>query len=527
MNALSALGNTRPPAAKEDRVELPGSSFPAPPGSVSRKAANPAEPLTVSLILKSPKPLPDAAGPFKQMSAEEHKQYEASPAQIEQVRRFAKTNGLSVASVDAETRTVKLQGTVADCDKAFGVKLNQMQAGGKSFRGYQGTASLPRSLASQVEGVFGLSDRAAVRPRAVMAPKGFGGSGYMAPEVGQLYNFPKGVDGTGQTIGIIEFGGGYNQADLKRYFDKAGLPVPKITSVGIDGVDNKPNVDNDVDGEVALDIEVAGSVAPGANVVVYFAPDTEQGFIDAINTAAHDKVNNPKTLSISWGSPEDSKNDPPPSGWSDAGRTAVDQACKDAANLGVNIFVASGDDGSADGTHDGKPHADMPASSPSVVAVGGTRLDSDGAGHKTGEVAWGDGSWGGASGGGISKDFPVPDFQKDLKLTGRGTPDVAGNAAPETGYDVIWDGSEQSIGGTSASAPLWAGLTALLGQGVGQPLGYLNPFYYQHPEAFNDITEGNNGAYKAGPGWDAVTGMGSPDGGKMLAALKAQAPKQS
>ncbi|MHB2017875.1 MAG: S53 family peptidase [Candidatus Xenobia bacterium] len=483
-----------------EMVELPGSECPGLSSCQKQRGGNALEPMTVSVILK-----------------------QESTHTLGQLSAFAKANHLAVESIDPRTNTVKLQGTALSCQKAFGVQLNTYKPkDGAAFRAYEGAVKLPRALAGNVQAVLGLSDRPVARPLHHILNKADFGGGYSAPEVGAMYNFPKNMDGTGQTIGILEFGGGYNQADLDAYFKKLGMPTPQVSAVSIDGQQNTPGTDQNTDAEVALDIEVAGSIAPKARVVVYFAPDTEQGFADAINAAAHDTTNNPKILSLSWGSDEDSTNDPPPTGWSKAGIQAVDAAIKNAAQSGVNLFSAAGDSGS-NSENGGKTDVMYPAASPWAIGVGGTELQENSDGSRGSETAW-DGS-----GGGVSNLFAKPDFQANAGVPapaqpggGRGIPDVSANASPSTGYDVIWDGQEQPIGGTSAAAPLYAGLAALLAQGAGHPLPYLNPFFYQHPEAFNDITSGSNGAFNAGPGWDPVTGLGSPDGTKLLAALQAQ-----
>jgi kumamolisin len=271
-----------------------------------------------------------------------------------------------------------------------------------------------------------------------------------------------------------------------------------------------------------LDIEVAGALAPAAQIGVYFAPNTEQGFIDAVTQAVHDQTLKPSVVSISWGGPE--------SGWTQAAATTMDQAFQDAAALGVTICVASGDGGSADGSTDGSAQADFPASSPNVLGCGGTRVTAAPGGTTiAGEVVWNDGAQGGAGGGGISTLFPVPAYQQNIDLPasanagagpGRGVPDVSGNADPQSGYQVRVDGQNMVIGGTSAVAPLWAGLIARLNSTLGRPVGFLNPQLYAHASALRDITNGNNGAYQAGPGWDACTGLGSPNGTAILAALR-------
>jgi len=213
--------------------------------------------------------------------------------------------------------------------------------------------------------------------------------------------------------------------------------------------------------------------------------------------------------------------------------TAFDSAAQDAAALGVTICATSGDDGSSDGVDDGKNHVDFPASSPHILACGGTNLQSSG-GQISSETAWNDGAQGGAGGGGYSNQFALPSYQsiagiKPFGAGGRGVPDVCADADPETGYQVLVDGESLVIGGTSAAAPLWSALIALINQKRNAPIGFLQPAIYglpPSPDAFHDITSGSNGAFSAGPGWDAVTGLGSPWGVNLAAALaKASASK--
>jgi kumamolisin len=234
-------------------------------------------------------------------------------------------------------------------------------------------------------------------------------------------------------------------------------------------------------------------------------------------------------VSISWGQSEDQ--------WSAQSRTAMDSALADAAALGVTICVAAGDNGSGDGATDGSAHCDFPASSPHALACGGTRLEGNPASQTvTTEVVWNDAEFGGggngATGGGISDVFPLPSWQANAGVPapaggsgGRGVPDVAGNADPVTGYSIVSGGQQTVVGGTSAVAPLYAGLIARLAQGTGEKFGLLQPLIYAgvQPGAdvpgFNDITQGNNGAYSAGPGWDPCTGLGSPNGQALLDQL--------
>ena len=271
-----------------------------------------------------------------------------------------------------------------------------------------------------------------------------------------------------------------------------------------------------------LDIEVAAAVAPKAKIAVYFAPNTTQGFLDAITTAVHDTTNKPSVISISWGRPENELDRP--------GDDRIDQAFQTAAALGVTVCVASGDNGSADGAGDGKQHVDFPASSPFALGCGGTKLVGSGT-TITSEIVWNENPTSSATGGGVSDFFAVPKYQAGAGVPvsknpggrkGRGVPDVAGDADPTTGYAVRVDGQDFVIGGTSAVAPLWAGMIALMNQRLGHRVGYLNPLLYGSvvgTNSFRDITSGNNGAYTAKAGWDPCTGWGTPVGTKLLNAL--------
>ena len=459
----------------------------------------------------------------------------ADPNDIEKVEAFAHEQGLDVVETNPAQRRVVLSGTVAALSQAFGVFLAQYEHPGGRYRGRSGAIHLPEDLAPIVEGVFGLDNRPQARPHlrvlegGSLHPRGAGLS-YTPAEVAKMYRFPGG-DGSGQCIAIIELGGGYRASDLKTYFSRLGItPSPVVRSRSVDQGHNHPTGNpNGPDGEVMLDIEVVGAVAPGARIVVYFAPNTDAGFLDAVAAAVHDATNKPSVVSISWGAAE--------SDWTAQAMTAMDQAFQDAAAIGVTICCAAGDAGSTDGVEDGLLHVDFPASSPHALACGGTRLEgSEGKIEK--EAVWNEGVSGGATGGGISDLFDRPAWQASAKVppsanpgkrVGRGLPDVSGDADPATGYQVLIDQTQAVIGGTSAVAPLWAGLIALLNQKMGHPVGFLNPLLYRLPAksgAFRNISSGNNdmsgksGHYPARAGWDACTGWGSPDGQKLLSALE-------
>jgi kumamolisin len=297
-----------------------------------------------------------------------------------------------------------------------------------------------------------------------------------------------------------------------------------VSAVSVGNGSNSPTGSPDgPDGEVMLDIEVAGAIAPGTKIVAYFAENTDAGFLNAITTAVHDSTNNPSVISISWGGPESS--------WTQQAMTSMDEAFQAAVAMGVTVCVAAGDDGSTDGVSDGLNHVDFPSSSPNVLACGGTKLVGSN-GTISSETVWNElASNEGATGGGISDVFPLPSWQASAGVpasanpnhhVGRGVPDVAGDADPTTGYVTLVDGQSGVIGGTSAVAPLWAGLMALINQRLGKPVGFINALLYQNQGKtadFNDITSGNNGAYSAGPGWDACTGLGSPIGAQVGSVL--------
>jgi kumamolisin len=515
----------------EERAVVRGSARrPIPDASVIG-SPDPSDLIEVTLVLRRRAKLPP---PTRILTREEFaRRYGADPVDVERVEQFAAQNDLTVVEIDLARRSVVLSGTVANMNEAFGTKIQLYQAPGGIFRGRTGGLTVPSDIAPLLVGVFGLDDRPQAKTRlrrhiAGIGPRAAGDTSYAPPAVARLYNYPVGT-GAGQTVAIIELGGGYRAADLNSYFSSLGItPAPAVSSVSVDGAVNQPAGDpNSADGEVLLDIEVVGAIAPQARIAVYFAPNTDQGFLDAISTAVHDTVRKPSIVSISWGGAE--------STWTSQSLTAYDQAFQDAAVLGVTVCCASGDDGSADGVTDGAAHVDFPSSSPNVLACGGTRLESS-SGKITKEVVWNQGAGNGASGGGVSETFPLPAFQAKAGVPvsvnpshfkGRGVPDIAGDADPATGYQVLVDGRSAVFGGTSAVAPLWAALVAILNQQIGKPLGFLNTALYGNSlaaKALRDITSGNNGAYSAGQGWDACTGLGSPDGQQLLAGLKPPAP---
>ncbi|HEX3514191.1 MAG TPA: S53 family peptidase [Trebonia sp.] len=543
-----------------DLVPLPGSERSELAGASPASAPlDDSQVITVTVLLRRRAPVPTelVEGPETISTSELGERYGADPADAQLVSEVLGSYGLTVTETHLESRRMMVSGTIAAMQAAFGTTLTAVTSphpdgsGDVQHRYRTGSLSVPARLSGIITAVLGLDDRPQARPQfrrgpsfgaratqdqedgtgaAPAAPAATGGP-LTAQQVASFYQFPAGSDGTGQTVAIIELGGGFTASDLSTYFSGLGLPVPSVTAVGVDGASNTPG--QSADGEVELDIEVVGGVAPGAVQVVYFGPNTDQGFIDAISQAVH-ATPSPIVVSISWGQSEDQ--------WSAQSRTAMDQAFADAAALGVTVTIAAGDNGSSDDpSEQTQVHCDFPASSPNALACGGTKLIGNTSSFAiTSEVVWNElASNEGAGGGGISDVFPLPSYQANAGVptsaaaggaTGRGVPDVAGNADPVTGYLVVVDGQREPIGGTSAVAPLWAGLIARLAQATGKRFGLLQPMLYAGAAAgaaapgFNDIVQGNNGAYKAGPGWDACTGLGSPNGAALLDLLSGTTP---
>ncbi|OBI98081.1 hypothetical protein A5625_05190 [Mycobacterium sp. 1465703.0] len=316
--------------------------------------------------------------------------------------------------------------------------------------------------------------------------------------VGAAYHFPLDkATGRGFVAGIIELGGGFNARQVGKYFTANDLPTPTFVSVPVDGGRNKQDGPDGADGEVQLDMIVFGAIAPAATQRVYSAPNTDDGFIKATEQA----IDECDGVTISWGGAESS--------WDASVMDKFAAVIKAGRAKGVPVFVAAGDTGSQDSSGAGN-QVDFPASAPDSIGCGGTRLTLTAAGERATEVTWDDDDTSSATGGGVSKHF-----------AGRDVPDIAGNADPDTGYEVMIDGESAVIGGTSAVAPLMLGLYALLWELNGAKAFDFMNLVTANPTALFDVTAGDNGEYRAGPGRDETTGFGVPDGAKLLAALTA------
>ncbi|HEY7814647.1 MAG TPA: S53 family peptidase, partial [Nakamurella sp.] len=429
------------------------------------------EPIECTVVLRRRGDAPEPATGEILTREELAGRYGADPADVALLTKTVTDAGAAVESVDVTSRRVKVSGPASVLAALFGTTLKQASVpelpGGSGdaassmtqIRYRSGELSVPAALDGVVTAVLGLDTRPQGRPHfrpGAVGPHKATSTSYTPVQLARIYQMPNDADGTGQVIAIIELGGGFSEDDLKTYFGSLGVTMPEVVAVGVDGATNSPGGGADgPDGEVMLDIEVAGAIAPGSSIKVYFAPNTDAGFLDAVVEAAQADPT-PAAISISWGASE--------SEWTAQARKSMDDAFADAATLGVTVTAAAGDDGSNDRVGDGKAHADFPASSPHALGCGGTSLDADPeTGAVSSETVWNNGASGGATGGGVSADFALPSWQGAAGVParpngqhGRGVPDVAGVADPQTGYQVRVDGKNMVFGGTSAVAPLWA-----------------------------------------------------------------------
>ena len=553
----------------DELVELEGSHRHPVVGAERVCSVAPGEEMTVTAFVRrnpDARPVADPAAEARKhprdrrylSPSEVEASFGAAPADLQAVVDYAESKGLRPGAVSTATRSVRITGPAGALGGAFGVELGYLRHGDVTYRGRVGPVKVPASLAGVVEAVLGFDNRPVGRsylrtPKAGTARVGLDAAEgllpdtYLPPQVAALYDFPAHYDGTGETVAVLVFNGdigsgvsapgGYDLPTASRYFTQVlGMKAPSLTDVVVQGPGNQPGDGTnpyDVSGEVYLDLCIAGSLAPGAKIAVYFTQLTEQGWVEAISRAVTDTVNNPSVISISYGGPEDNAGT-----WTKMAIKQVNDAFEAAAAAGRTICCAAGDSGAADEPDTTTVHADFPASSPWVLACGGTRLESAG-GAVSAEVVWNhlaDGN--GATGGGVSAVFPRPSWQSGTQAVplagmipppdGRGLPDVASLADPETPFVVAGPGGTlQAGGGTSAAAPLWAALISRLNQALGARVGYLNPLLYSHYSgALRDITSGDNGGYQATPGWDACTGWGSPGGSSLLQAMQLQATQR-
>ena len=433
------------------------------------------------------------------------------------LERFAGAHGLAVVRREPAQRMIRLTGSAAALEAAFGTRLHDYDEEDRRYRARSGPLCVDAGVARIVEAVLGFTTRPIAAPAlgALAAPAPEGGRAPSAFTT--LYEFPTTTRGAGQRIALIQLGGQYYPADTVDAFAAMGIAAPVVVPISTDGAIQSP--DPSLDREVALDVQVAGAVAPGATLLLYFAAPGAGGLVDTIGRAIHDAVNRPTIVSISLGASEET--------WSADALRTLGAAFADAAHLGITVIAASGDMLATCGYGDGQARVAYPASDPYVLACGGTTLRTI-AGAAPHEAVWNDGN-GNGTGGGVSTLWPLPTYQKaagvprhaTARKPGRGVPDVAAVADKAIGYRIRCRGGWRVESGTSAGAPLWAGLIALINAQKGRDAGFVHPRLYAAPAAFNDVSEGDNIVetigYKAARGWDACTGLGTPRGGALLA----------
>lgn len=525
-----------------DRIPLPHHRSPASHHLMGDFRLPARTPLSVSLLLK-----PANFGAFQASLAQGEvmgrsaflRRHAPTAATRQMVEDWARAMDLRLVETGTEGFIFRLSAGIGNWEKVLGTTFRGRQIGLHTLVFPEADPLLPTPLAGQVTALVGLDNLGRLRP-AFRRPRftdllANSGAGLFPQDILRVYGVPGGLTGQGSRIGILEFSNGYALSDCQEFWSTHGISRNPATFISVDGGTNDGGATAD-DMEATLDVEWAGAIAPGADLLVFEAPagTTDQSFAQNLLSAFHEAVLSPTSLdaiSISYGDGENS--------FPRATVEAWEQVAQSAALIGTTVLVASGDQG-AYGLHTSSSlavaHADTPADLPHITAVGGTRLELDSQGNRLKEAAWTDLDNNGASGGGISQIFPVPGYQSGVALpqpasghVGRALPDVALNADPDTGYHIIFQGQSQTVGGTSVAAPVWAAFVALMNEsrrkdGLGS-IGFLNPALYRaQGEGFLDITQGNNSylgvkGYDAGPGWDAVTGWGVPDVARLLALL--------
>jgi kumamolisin len=479
----------------------------------------------------------------------------ADPNEMEQVEHFALANGLKVVKTNPAARSVEVTGPASSINHAFKVELHDFQSPRGKYHSHLGPAALPGGIADLVESVIGLNSRPVEAKHYVKKGKKKGTAAdnsnadpanttsVTPQQVAALYNFPAGT-GAGQTIGIYEMetGGGpagYTTSDITQTIQEFGgnLKVPVPIDVPVNGVNNSGTSD----GETGLDITVAGAIAQGATIAVYLTGGDTQSIINALQLMIHPQAGDPEptilSISYGWGPDDDSANS-----YTTAEYQQMDQLFQDAANLNITVLVSSGDSG-AHIESNTEAQASYPATEPWVIACGGTTIGNI-QGNNFTEYVWNDVGAGGpgATGGGVSDNSTIgalPAYQANAGVPnqirtgkpGRGIPDIAGNASENAGYPQCINGQSQPVGGTSAVAPLYAGLIALINANLGHSVGFINPTLYSLPAStFSNIvgppgpannSYGDVTGYPATGAWNACTGFGSVNGTALQTALQA------
>jgi kumamolisin len=519
-----------------EKVLLIGSYRPEPEGATRVGDVDPDQSIVIDVHLKRRSPdkfQPGSAGDLERLSrpitrralaAQRRRTHGRAAARI---NKLAKANGVVVRSIDLAERVVVLEAPAQRMTEIFGARLGIYDDGIIRFRARVGQLMIPKEIAPWTRAILGFDQRpVAARPvNRIRALAGAAsGSGLWPTEIAALYGIPLDHDVSSVCVGIIALGGGYLPSDLAQAMTKMGRAAPVVVDCPVAGNGNNFGGGTMSDQEIALDLQILAGLLPRARIAVYFADNTTQSLVGAVNQAIFDDANRPQVVSVSWGSAEKF--------WTDSSRDAMQAVLADAKRLQVSVLFAAGDELATGGLTDGKAHVWFPASSPYVLGCGGTLLTLDAGGTGvSAETVWNDGSTG--TGGGISDAFPVPAYQSGLALPPsvndgamrRGVPDVAGAAAGSPGYRIVFNGAETIKDGTSAVAPLWAALIAIANAQRRAPLGFVNSRLYANASLFREITRGDNRVggkgYDAVAGWNACAGLGVPRGADIIAALGA------
>ncbi|HLX55644.1 MAG TPA: S53 family peptidase, partial [Ktedonobacteraceae bacterium] len=472
-----------------------------------------------------------------------------TPDEAQQVVSYLQSQGMTVTNVASNNMLIDASGTVAQVEQAFSTTINNYQLGSQVFYANATPPVVPAAISQLITSIGGLDDSTQYQPLYLrMLNTGHFSArvdangptaGYGPKDLAAAYDAASlqssGIQGENQTVALFELDG-YQPSDVAQYFSNYGLGTPNISNVLVDGFNGAAGQGAI---EVELDMEVVGAMAPHANQVVYEGPNTIQGLNDTYNLIVHQ--HRAQIVSISWGLCESSTGG--------AELQTLDNIFKQGAAEGMSFFAASGDSGAYD-CNDNNLAVDSPADDPYVTGVGGTSLQLN-AGAYGSETAWsnpGDtqrGPKGAGGGGGISNTYTLPSWQTGQGVINsnssgapcnapngqycREVPDVSANADPATGYAIYCTVNNagcpatgwMNVGGTSGSAPLWAGSMALINQYQQSQnktvVGFANRALYglfngqQSLPAFHDVTSGNNLFYPATTGYDMASGLGTPD----------------
>jgi kumamolisin len=466
-------------------------------------------------------------------------QFGAVKDEVILVADWATDHNLTVIEANINSATVKLSGTAEQYNNIFNITLQTVTANDREYITHTGSITIPTDIDAVVDLILGLDNSVSFSHNAILettTPGPLDPNLISSPtpvDLALAYKFPRApggdlVQGNGACVAIIELGGGWTTQNLTSTFGRISQPNPTVVDVSVDGGVNDGGADVGSSGEVMLDIYCVGAVVPAAKIAMYFAPNSFQGFIDTIITPTNDTVNNPSVISVSWGTTD--------SNWGSTSRNAFETALAAAVVKGITVFIAAGDYGVRALSGGTTYTVQYPATSPYCVCAGGTVISINNDYSIASEVPWGTSGGSYAGGGGVSTIFSVPTWQTGFSsktypggtvasLTGRGIPDVSAMA---TGYTFYYGAANYTgtFVGTSATAPLLAGMMARLNAMSQKRIGFVNVDWYAvRTTAFNDQTTGDNHGgntvgYMADTGWDAATGLGTPIGTELYKLYK-------